>query len=204
MRSDLFAANVEIEHGDRMSLQNRRLVKVPLDGEGVPLMRCRGKGELFLARNADELHLIDLEGDSLTVKGANVLAFEPGLTWEIRKVEGASVLSGDVFNMVFSGAGRVALSACGTPVVLDAAQAPTYADLVGHCVVVLVAGPSGAHGRGGRIDRARVGGGVSARLRGRGLRRRARLGGPGRTEARPQGCRQLARLGRPTPNRNES
>jgi uncharacterized protein (AIM24 family) len=31
--------------------------------------------------------------------------------------------------MVFSGTGRIALSAWGTPVVLDASQAPTYADL---------------------------------------------------------------------------
>jgi uncharacterized protein (AIM24 family) len=165
MRSNLFGANVEAEGGDRMSLQNPRLVKVQLDGEvlarqgamvayqgeidfafegaggmkrllkkaltgeGVPLMRCRGQGDLFLAHNADELHLIDLDGDSLTVNGANVLAFEPGLTWDIRKVEGATVLSGDVFNMVFTGTGRLALSASGTPVVLDASQAPTYADL---------------------------------------------------------------------------
>jgi uncharacterized protein (AIM24 family) len=165
MRSKLFGANVEIEDGDRMSLQNSRLLKILLDGEvlarqgamvayqgaiefayegaggmkrllkktvtgeGVPLMRCRGKGDLFLARNADELHLIDLDGDSLTVNGSNVLAFDPGLTWDIRKVEGATVLSGDVFDMVFTGTGRIALSATGTPVVLDASQGPTFADL---------------------------------------------------------------------------
>lgn len=107
----------------------KRFLKKALTGEGVPLMRCRGKGDLFLAHNGDELHLIDLDGDSLTVNGANVLAFEPVLTWDIRKVEGASVLSGDVFDMVFTGTGRIVLSACGTPVVLDASQAPTYADL---------------------------------------------------------------------------
>jgi uncharacterized protein (AIM24 family) len=165
MQSNLFGANVEVGDGDRISLQNPRLVKVALDGElfarqgsmvayqgaiefayqgaggmkrlfkkaltgeGVPLMRCRGKGDLFLARHADELHLIDLDGDSLTVNGANVVAFEPGLTWDIRRVEGATVLSGDVFNMVFSGTGRIVLSASGTPVVLDASEAPTFADL---------------------------------------------------------------------------
>jgi uncharacterized protein (AIM24 family) len=107
----------------------RRVFKKAITGEGVPLMRCRGKGDLFLAHSSFELHLIDLDGDSLTVNGANVLAFEPGLTWEIRKVEGATVLSGDVFNMVFTGTGRMALSAWGTPVVLDVSQAPTYADL---------------------------------------------------------------------------
>ncbi len=107
----------------------KRFIKKALTGEGVPLMRCRGQGDLFLAHDAYELHLIDLEDDSLTVNGANVLAFDPGLSWDIRKVEGATVLSGDVFDMVFTGRGRIALSACGTPVVLDAGQAPTYADL---------------------------------------------------------------------------
>ncbi|MGQ0845603.1 MAG: TerD family protein [Sporichthyaceae bacterium] len=107
----------------------KKLIKKIATGEGIPLMRCTGRGDLFLAQNAYELHLIDLDGDSLTVNGANVLAFENGLTWDIRRVEGASMLAGGVFNMVFSGTGRIALSACGTPVVLDASQAPTYADL---------------------------------------------------------------------------
>jgi uncharacterized protein (AIM24 family) len=165
MRSALFDANVEVEDGGAMTLQNRRLLKVALDGEvlarqgamvayqgevefayegsggmkrllkkaltgeGVPLMRCRGTGDLFLAHHGDELHLIDLDGDSMTVNGANVLAFEPGLTWDIRKVEGATVLSGDVFDMVFTGTGRIALAALGTPVVLDAGEAPTFADI---------------------------------------------------------------------------
>ena len=107
----------------------KKLIKKVATGEGVPLMRCRGQGDLFLAQNAYDLYLIDLEGDSLTVNGANVLAFDPSLTWDIRRVEGASMLSGGVFNMVFTGAGRIALSSFGTPVVLDATQAPTFADL---------------------------------------------------------------------------
>ncbi len=107
----------------------KKLIKKVATGEGVPLMRCRGQGDLFLAQNAYDLYLIDLEGDSLTVNGANVLAFDPNLTWDIRRVEGASMLAGGVFNMVFTGVGRIALSSFGTPVVLDASQAPTFADL---------------------------------------------------------------------------
>jgi uncharacterized protein (AIM24 family) len=68
-------------------------------------MRCRGTGDVFLAQDANELHVLDLDGDSVTVNGANVLAFEPGLTWDIRRVEGASALSGGAFNMVFTGTG---------------------------------------------------------------------------------------------------
>ncbi|HWG93792.1 MAG TPA: AIM24 family protein [Mycobacteriales bacterium] len=106
-----------------------RLLKKMVTGEGVPLMRVRGVGDVFLAQNADELHVLDLEGDAVTVNGPNVLAFEPTLQWDIRRVEGASMFSGGVFNTHFSGHGRLVVSAFGTPVVLDAAEAPTYADL---------------------------------------------------------------------------
>jgi uncharacterized protein (AIM24 family) len=107
-----------------------RFLKKALTGEGVPLMRVRGTGDVFLAQNADELHVVDLDGDDgVTVNGPNVLAFEPTLQWDIRRVEGASAFSGGVFNMVFTGKGRLVLSAFGTPVVLGTAEAPTYADL---------------------------------------------------------------------------
>ena len=119
----------EIEFAYEGSGGMKKLLKKVVTGEGVPLMRCRGRGDLFLAQNACELHLVDLEGDSLTVSGDNVLAFDPALTWDIRRIEGASMLSGGLFNMVFTGTGRIALSAFGTPVVLNAAEAPTYADM---------------------------------------------------------------------------
>lgn len=106
-----------------------RFLKKALTGEGVPLMRCRGTGDVFLAQDANELHILDLDGDGVTVNGANVLAFDPALSWDIRRVEGASALSGGVFNMVFTGTGRLVVSAFGTPVVLNAGDAPTYADL---------------------------------------------------------------------------
>jgi uncharacterized protein (AIM24 family) len=55
-----------------------RFLKKALTGEGVPLMRCQGRGDVFLAQDGNELHVLDLDGDSVTVNGANVLAFEPG------------------------------------------------------------------------------------------------------------------------------
>ncbi len=106
-----------------------KLLKKVAHRRGRPADALQGPGDLFLAQNAYDLFLVDLDGDSLTVNGANVLAFDPSLTWDIRRVEGASMLAGGVFNMVFTGTGRIALSSFGTPVVLDATQAPTYADL---------------------------------------------------------------------------
>jgi uncharacterized protein (AIM24 family) len=107
----------------------KRMLKKALTGEGVPLMRCTGTGDLFLAQHGCELHLVDLLDEALTVNGPNVLAFSEGLTWDIKQVEGASVLAGNVFNMTFEGTGRIALAAYGTPVVLDAGAAPTFADI---------------------------------------------------------------------------
>ncbi len=106
-----------------------KFLKKALTGEGVPLMRCAGRGDLFLADNASEIHLIDLDGDSVTVNGRNVLAFEPGLQWDIRRVEGASMFSGGIFNTVFTGKGRLAVTAHGAPVVLDTSQVPTFCDI---------------------------------------------------------------------------
>jgi uncharacterized protein (AIM24 family) len=104
-----------------------RLLKKALTGEGLPLMRCRGRGDIFFAHNADEIHLVRLEGDALSVNGQNILAFESTLTWDIRRIEGASMFAGGLFNTILQGTGWVAITAHGTPVVLQT-DAPTYAD----------------------------------------------------------------------------
>ena len=104
-----------------------KLLKKAFTGEGVPLMRVAGRGDLFLAEDASEIHLITLEGDSVTVNGRNVLAFDPSLQWDIRRVEGASMMAGGLFNTVFTGHGVLAVMSYGPPVVLNV-DAPTYAD----------------------------------------------------------------------------
>lgn len=104
-----------------------KFLKKALTGEGLPLMRCRGQGDLFLAHNAEEVHLLYLDGDALSVNGKNILAFESGITWDIRRVEGAGMMSGGLFNTLLQGTGWVAILAHGTPVVLQT-DAPTFAD----------------------------------------------------------------------------
>lgn len=104
-----------------------KFFKKAFTGEGMPLMRVSGQGDVFLARDAWDVHLIDLEGDSITVSGENVLAFEPSLEWDIRRVQGAGMMAGGLFNTVFSGHGRVAVACHGTPVLLSIDQ-PTFVD----------------------------------------------------------------------------
>lgn len=105
-------------------------LKKAVTGEGVPLMRLAGRGDVFLADQAADVHIIDLDGpqDALTINGKNVLAFDTGLSYDIKMVQGAGMLSGaGLFNCVFTGRGRIAITTKGAPVVLAVDQ-PTFAD----------------------------------------------------------------------------
>lgn len=106
-----------------------KFLKQKLTGEGVPLMKVTGRGDVFLAERAADIHLIDLEpGDALSINGANVLAFDSSLQYDIKMVQGAGMLSNaGLFNCVFSGHGRIAVTTKGTPVVLTVDQ-PTFVD----------------------------------------------------------------------------
>lgn len=107
-----------------------RFLKRAFTSEGVSLMRVTGAGDLYLADSAKEIHLVELDGDdALTVTGSNVLAFEPTLDWDIQKFEGASVISGGLFNTVFTGTGVLAITALGTPKLLRVDDGDTYTDV---------------------------------------------------------------------------
>ncbi|MEV4621788.1 AIM24 family protein [Asanoa sp. NPDC049573] len=106
-----------------------KFLKQKLTGEGVPLMKVSGRGDVFLGDRAADIHLVDLDhGDHLSINGANVLAFDSSLQYDIKMVQGMGMLSSaGLFNCVFSGQGRIAITTKGTPVVLSVDQ-PTYVD----------------------------------------------------------------------------
>ncbi|MGW4770518.1 AIM24 family protein [Nocardia sp. NPDC004278] len=107
-----------------------RAIQQRLTGEGVPLMQVSGRGDLFLANAAADVHTVDLDGtDGLTINGANVLAFDTSLSYNIQRVQGAAGFASNAgfFNCVFTGRGRIAITTHGSPVVLNVDQ-PTYAD----------------------------------------------------------------------------
>ncbi len=106
-----------------------RLMKKMATGEGVKLMMVSGSGEVFLADHAQEIHLVKLDNDKITVNSSNLLAFDSGIDWDIRKVEGASgVLAGGLFNLELSGSGWVALLSDGPPMLLQLTGDPAFAD----------------------------------------------------------------------------
>ena len=105
-----------------------KFLKKALTGEGLPLMRCQGQGDVFLAERAYDAHLLNLNNSGLSVSGKNVLAFSSSLDWNIERVKGGSIATGGLFNTTLRGTGWVAITTDGPPVVLDAAEAPTFAD----------------------------------------------------------------------------
>ena len=104
-----------------------RFFKKAMTGEGVKLMTATGTGDLFLAHDKRKIMILDLENERMTVNGDNVLAIEPGIDWDIHRVEGAGRLSGGLFNVVLHGTGKVAVTSDGEPVLLDTSR-PTFAD----------------------------------------------------------------------------
>jgi uncharacterized protein (AIM24 family) len=105
-----------------------KFIKKALTGEGLPLMRCQGQGDVFLAEAAHDVHLLNLNNAGLSISGKNVLAFSSSLDWNIERVKGGSMVAGGLFNTTLRGTGWVALTTDGPPVVLNAAEAPTFAD----------------------------------------------------------------------------
>jgi uncharacterized protein (AIM24 family) len=122
-----YQGDVKFEHAGSGGMG--RLLKKMATGEGVTLMKVSGTGEVFLAEQAQEIHLVKLENDSITVNGRNLLAFDAGIDWDIKKVEGGSgVIAGGLFNVVLSGTGTVAVLSDGPPLLLQVEEAPTFAD----------------------------------------------------------------------------
>ncbi|MGW8061595.1 TerD family protein [Streptomyces ziwulingensis] len=155
----------ETATGQRWTQQNKKLVRVDLGAEGLPvlarqgsmvlyqgkvdfsykgagfagrvvgnatgqemqLMRCTGKGQVFLADNSAMLHPIELQGDAVCVSAENVLAFDESLQYEVRRIEGHGIPGGALFTMQFQGTGTIVVKTHGVPVVLPVTPT-TFAD----------------------------------------------------------------------------
>ena len=123
-----YQGEVSFEHAGSGGMS--RMLKKAVTGEGTTLMKMSGSGEVFLADTAQDIHLIKLENDAITCNGANVLAFDAGIDWDIQKVQGgpSSMMAGGLFNMALTGTGWVAIISDGPPVLLNTGDAATYAD----------------------------------------------------------------------------
>lgn len=124
-----YRGNVDFDHkGAGIS----RLAKSAFTGESLPLMKITGKGDVFLANNAQLVHIIELENDELTIASRNVLAFTDGIDWDIGVIKGGVVgfAAGGLFNTNLKGTGTIALTSMGTPIVIPVQDdQPAYSDV---------------------------------------------------------------------------
>jgi uncharacterized protein (AIM24 family) len=106
------------------------MLKRAVTGEGLPLMAVRGRGEVWLAHEAANCFIIEIEhGDAFTVNGRNVLCFDATLSYEIKTVKGVGSAAGGLFNSVFTGQGKLAVICEGSPIVIPVSQEqPVFVD----------------------------------------------------------------------------
>lgn len=104
------------------------MLKKAVSGEGGNLMRVTGQGEVFFARAAHNVFLLQLEGDAITVNTRSLLAFDANLGYDIHTIGNAGLLAGGLFNLLVQGQGVVAVSSDGPPMLLDCSQQPTFVD----------------------------------------------------------------------------
>src|SRR3954468_2328053 len=122
-----YQGDVTFEHAGSGGMS--RMLKKALTGEGQNLMKVSGSGEVFLADTAQDVHLVYLEGEKITVNGPNLLAFDADIDWSIERVQGASgAVGGGLYNTALQGTGWVGILSDGPPVLLNVASAPTFAD----------------------------------------------------------------------------
>jgi uncharacterized protein (AIM24 family) len=122
-----YQGDVKFEHAGSGGL--KRMAKKAVTGEGAELMKISGSGEVFLADLAQEIQLVKLDGEAITVNGANLLAFDADIDWDIKKVDGVSgFMGGGMFNTHLSGSGYVAMLSDGPPVLLELDGEDTFAD----------------------------------------------------------------------------
>jgi uncharacterized protein (AIM24 family) len=122
-----YQGDVKFEHAGSGGL--KRMAKKAVTGEGAELMKISGSGEIFLADLAQEIQLVKLSDEAITVNGANLLAFDADIDWDIKKVEGVSgFMGGGLYNTHLSGSGYVALLSDGPPVLIELDGDQTFAD----------------------------------------------------------------------------
>jgi stress response protein SCP2/uncharacterized protein (AIM24 family) len=121
-----YQGNIDFDYKSRGL---RGMLEEKLTGQGLKLMTCKGSGEVFLAQDAADLHIVELGPDQkLCVNTKNVLAMDATVRSEVRRIESAGIPGGGVFHFEMSGPGTVIVMTKGSPVTLPV-QGPTFADI---------------------------------------------------------------------------
>lgn len=126
-----YQGNVDFEyHGGGISRAFKKIVS----GEDLQLMKCSGRGDLFLADNGAEVFTVRLENEQLTLNSNNILAFDGGIKWDINRIKSGvmGIAAGGLFNVTLTGSGSAAVTSWGKPVVITVDQ-PVAVDV--NCII---------------------------------------------------------------------
>lgn len=107
-----------------------KMFKQMLTGEGMTLMKATGEGQLYLADEGKEITVFDLNGQSITVNGNDLLAFEESVNWDVKMIKKVmGVASSGFFNVTLSGNGLIAITTHHKPLTLIVTpDQPIYTD----------------------------------------------------------------------------
>jgi len=136
-RGSMVAYQGDIDFDHRGSGGIRGRIESAMTGQGLKLMSIKGIGEVFLAEDAADLHIVELQGQQLCVNANNVLAFDATLQSEVRRIESPGLPGGGMFHLQIGGQGTVVVMTRGNPLTLNV-QGPTFADM--NAVVAWTAG----------------------------------------------------------------
>ncbi|KGX92966.1 hypothetical protein N781_13910 [Pontibacillus halophilus JSM 076056 = DSM 19796] len=96
-----------------------KMFKKAFTDEGSSLMKARGEGKLYLADQGKKITILQLQNEGITVNGNDLLAFEPGIEWDIKFMKKiAGMVSGGLFNVHLKGRGMVAITSHYEPLTL--------------------------------------------------------------------------------------
>lgn len=114
-----YNGNIKFEREGILEHGVGKLFKKAMTGEGSSLMKATGRGRLYLADQGKKITIFDLENETITVNGNDLLAFEPSIDWDIKLMKRvAGMVSGGLFNVTLSGSGRVAITSHYEPLTL--------------------------------------------------------------------------------------
>ncbi len=104
----------------------RAALKQKVTGESLSLMDVSGKGTVYFAVDAQDITLVEVQGDNLHVESSQLLALTGQLKTDVKfsGLRGATSGQG-LFTTVVSGSGTVALLSKGGPIIALAVD-PQY------------------------------------------------------------------------------
>jgi uncharacterized protein (AIM24 family) len=96
----------------------RSALKRRATGESIALMQCSGTGTVWFAKDAMDVVVVELAGDTLKVESEQLLAISDGLRTDVAfaGLRGASSGQG-LFTTAVTGTGAVALLSAGGPLI---------------------------------------------------------------------------------------